>query len=238
MKNVIGKYVFEVVVIFIGITASFLFEEWRQSLEKEAKAIEIMQSMVIELERNHNYMLDIDTGYMELDSAIHSLLVSDSIQREEVAEITYYLMEEIPKYRLKSISSFIHGFSSADQLHILNRNKKIRQYLSYLEGLLEEHENYTNAISDYSSINLWPLMNEYGLANLFVAADSTEYEALENSSTGMAVKDFSEIKSDHKLITHLKWSQLKIRRLIEINQFIHKHIKNTIRELNITIKEA
>ncbi|WP_420581071.1 hypothetical protein [Reichenbachiella sp.] len=238
MKKVIGKYAFEVVVIFIGITTSFLFEEWRQSLEKEAKAIEIMQSLVIELERNHNYMLDIDTGYMELDSAIHSLLVSDSIQREEVAEITFFLMEEIPKFRLKSISSFIHGFSSTDQLHILNRNKKIRQYLSYLEGLLEEHESYTNAISEYSSTHLWPIANKYGVANFLIAEDKEEYEILENSWSGRANKNIQQIKSNQDFITHLKWSRLKIRRLIEINQFIHKHIKNTIRELNIAIEEA
>lgn len=238
MKEVIGKYAFEVIVIFIGITASFLFEEWRQNLEKEAKAIEIMQSMVIELERNHNYIMEIDSNYMETDSVIQEFMLGDSIQKMEIVKIAYDLMEEIPKYRLINISSFIHGFSSADQLHLINSNKKIITYLSYLESLLTEHENYTNDISAYASLNLWPVIYDYGLANYLVCESESEFIDYQRSASNSVTKDIKELKADHELIKHLKWSQLKLRRLIEINLFINKHINNTIKELNKAIEEV
>ncbi|WP_422359079.1 hypothetical protein [Reichenbachiella sp.] len=244
MKNVIGKYAFEVVVIFIGITASFLFEEWRQNQEKEEKAIEIMESMVIELERNDNYARYADTIYFELDSAIQLIIQgnngneTDGAEEMLLADVTFGLMEEITKNRLINISSFIRGFSSSDQLHLINSNKEIITYLSYLETVLVEHENYTNDIRAYASLNLWPAIYDYGLANYLVCKSESEFNNYQQSASNLIAKDIKELKSDHGLIKHLKWSQLKLRRLIEINQFIHKHIKNTIRELNKAIEEA
>lgn len=241
MKNIIGKYAFEVVVIFIGITASFLFEEWRQNQEKEAKAIEIMKSMVIELERNDKFMQDIDTSYLQLDSAIQLIILSDKSDEADstlemlFTEVTFGLMEEIPKYRLINISSFIRGFSSSDQLHLINSNKEIITHLSYLESLLTEHENYTNEISTYASLNLWPEIYDYGLANYLVCESESELNDYQQSASNSVTKDIKELQADRELIKYLKWSQLKLRRLIEINQFIHKHIQNSIEELNKAI---
>ncbi|SMD38597.1 hypothetical protein SAMN04488029_3824 [Reichenbachiella faecimaris] len=235
MKDIMSKYAFEVIVIFIGITSSFLFEEWRQNQEKDDKTIEIMQSMVIELERNHEFILEVDISYLEIDSAIQKFLYSGEIQREEVIDLSYDLMENISNYRLKSISSFIHGFSSADHLLILNRNKKILQYLSYMESLLAEHEIYTNDIGEYSTSNLWPIMCNYGLVDELIY----DYEELEKLNYApLVAKKFDDITSDQKLINHLKWSQLKTRRLMEINQAIHRQIKYTIRELNKAIEKG
>ncbi|WP_456462380.1 hypothetical protein [Reichenbachiella sp.] len=244
MKEVIGKYAFEVIVIFIGITASFLFEEWRQNQEKEAKAIEIMKSMVIELERNDKFMQDIDTSYLQLDSAIQLIILSDKSDEADstlemlFTEVTFGLMEEIPKYRLINISSFIRGFSSSDQLHLINSNKEIITHLSYLESLLTEHENYTNEISTYASLNLWPVIYDYGLANYLVCESESELNDYQQSASNSVTKYIKELQADRELIKHLKWSQLKLRRLIEINQFIHKHIQNSIEEINKAVEAA
>ncbi|MEP2024761.1 MAG: hypothetical protein ABJH98_06710 [Reichenbachiella sp.] len=235
MKEVIGKYAFEVIVIFIGITASFLFEEWRQNQEEDEKAIEIMKSMVIELERNNQFIMDADTFYHELGTNIQKFLYGDKISRDETIEISYSLMENVSNYRLKSISSFIHGFSSTDHLNILNRNKKILQYLSYMESLLTEHEIYTNDIGEYSTLNLWPLICDYGLADeLVYDAEGLEKLGYKNTPT----INFNDITSDPELIDHLKWCQIKTIRLIEITEAIHLQIKHITRELNKAIEAA
>ncbi len=234
MKKALGKYLFEFVVIFIGITASFLFEEWREHREKNEKAIEIMESLIVELERNDLFIHSIDTSYLEVDSAIQRMLDGDPTDRAEVAEVMYMLMEGTSQFRLKDISSFIHGFSSIDQLNILNRNEHIQRYLTYMESLISEHEGITNSINNYSTRNLWPLLNRYGLTDDILA---NQKDLMDRDSILLAELriPLSELFSDSDAVLHLKWSQLKILRLIQINEAIHRQIQNIIHELRKAI---
>lgn len=233
MKEVIGKYAFEVAVIFIGITASFLFEEWRQAQQKDKKTIEIMEAMVVELERNNQFIFQADTFYSDLTNSLEEFLESDKAGRLNTSEMMYELMEGTSVYRLKDISSFLLGFSSSDQLHILTKNKKILAQASYMESLLSEHENYTKAIGDYSSANLWPLICEYGLSEI-IFYDDAQIAKLEKGEFQKSRKDFNNITSDPIFVSHLQWSLLKIYRLMEINDAID----DLSNELNKTIEES
>lgn len=234
MKETIGKYLFEIVVIFLGITSSFLFEEWRQNREKDEKAIDIVKSLLVELERNANYIRHADTLYMETNSFIQKLLKKEDVTKDETVDISYVLLEETSKFRLKEISSFIHGFSSNDQIDIINRNKEVLRYLTYMESLLAEHELITNSISEFSSSKLWPLLNKYQLTDDILNLQKEQLE-FDDLFLEEVEEDLLNFFVDEEVRQNLKWSQLKILRLIQVNDAIHTQIENIVRELNRTI---
>ncbi len=236
MKKVIGKYLFEVVVIFIGITASFLFEEWRQGREKDEKAIAIMKSLVVELERNDSFIMAIDTSYIDLNASIEKMLRREEILAEELSEVTYMLLEGITQIRLKDISSFIHGFSSADQLNILNRNKEIFRYLTYMESLLNEHELISNDIGEYASEKIWPLLHSYGKTDNIINYQK-DFLDLEIANSSIRNEN-SELMLNEEFVQYLKWSQFKILRLMQINGAIHRQVDNIVQELNKVIEQS
>lgn len=237
MKKVIGKYLFEIAVIFIGITASFLFEEWRQHREEDQRSLDIMKTMLIELERNDVFIADGDTTYFELNNAIQILIDSGKVEESDAVEIAYMLLEGIGNYRWKDVSSYILGLSTNDQLSLLNRNNEIQKYLSYLQSLLSEHELVTKSITDYSSNNLWPILTKAGLEDQIIAfqkdlvfnSDSLEQESLDKPNYITFDKEFRE---------HIRWNQLKILRLIHIDQAIHRQIGNIKRELKNAIEAS
>lgn len=235
MKSIVGKYLFEVVVIFIGITASFIFDEWRQNREKDAKANEMMKSLLIELERNDSYISYIDSNYYEIDSSIQQFLGKEFVSQDEVIHLSYMLLEQTSMSRLNGISSFILGFTSQDQLNIINKNPKVLSYLSYLENLLTEHAFITNELTKGAASQLWPLFNKYGLTNDIVNTlkEEADFETTPADQNG---EEILTIRSDPKVKEQLKLYQLKILRLIQINEAIHFHIGNIKYELNRTIK--
>jgi hypothetical protein len=49
MKKPIKRYIFEVIVIFIGITMSFIFEEWRNSRQDDAKEQEYYELLLADI---------------------------------------------------------------------------------------------------------------------------------------------------------------------------------------------
>jgi hypothetical protein len=69
----IGKYVFEVSVIFIGITLSFLFEEWRTNREKAQRA----KAHLIEIKEEALFIRKIASIY---DSTVKAeIIIMDSL---------------------------------------------------------------------------------------------------------------------------------------------------------------
>ena len=231
MKNAIGKYLFEVIVIFIGITSSFLFEEWRQNREKDQKTSEIVQALLVELERNDSFIKDIDTTYTDVNTSIQNILNDENITRLEVMNVAYTLLEGISQIRLKEISSFIHGFSSNDHINIISTNKEVLRYLTYLESLLAEHEFTTITLTESNSSKLWPLLNRYQLVD-DILNEQRELVNLDEITSDRPKRDISEFLSNTEFREQLKWSQLKVLRLIQINQAIHMQIRNISQELN------
>ena len=237
MKKTVGKYLFEVIVIFIGITSSFLFEEWRQNREKDQRGSEIMQALLVELERNDSFIREIDTTYLEVSTSIQKILDNESITQPEVVGAAYELLEGLSYIRLKEISSFIHGFSSNDHINIISMNSEVLRYLTYLESLLTEHELTTNTLTESTASELWPLLYRYQLVD-DILNQQREFVDLDEKTTDTPKRDISEFLSNAEVRQQLKWSQLKVLRLIQINQAIHKQIQNMKRELNRTIEGA
>ncbi len=237
MKKTIGKYLFEIIVIFIGITSSFLFEEWRQDREKDKRASEIMKALLVELERNDSFIREIDTVYMDATISIQNLLDNEEVTQPEVTETSYMLLEGISQVRLKEIASFIHGFSSNDHIDIISMNKDVLRYLTYMESLLTEHELTTNTLTNSNYLVLWPLLNKYGLTNEII---NQQKELIDLDQVDPATPNINITKylTDLEVRKQLKFSQLKLLRLIQINQAIHSQIENITNELNQAIKKA
>jgi hypothetical protein len=79
-KSKLGKYLFEISVIFIGITLSFLFEEWRTNREK----VQIAQAHLVEIKEESVFINKIVSIY---DSMVRAEMVTmDSLL--ELKELT------------------------------------------------------------------------------------------------------------------------------------------------------
>ena len=108
--------------------------------------------------------------------------------------------------------------------------------MSYVESLLEENDLITNSIVENSSRNLWPVLSKYGIADLIL---NNQKDMLD-----MPVRELDRnlslesLLSNTILIQQLKWAQLKVLRLIQINQLIHYHIERITGELNKAIQDS
>ena len=235
IKKVIGNYLFEVIVIFIGITCSFLFEEWRQSREKEELSNAIMKSLIIELERSNEYISDIDSTYLDTYQNLQLLMDAKIVEKKDLGFMIHSIMEDIAKIRLTELTSYIHGLSSGDQLNIINKNKETVRYKSYLESLLKEHEVITNSVYEYGYTQLWQTDQSKNVIDYIV------YEQLDVMDLNNWQPEFDSLASDpitidNELTNHFKWVQLKMLRLYHIDQAIHRQIEYLIKELDQSIK--
>jgi len=70
MKEKLKSYVFEIIVIFLGITISFLFDGWRK--EKDDNLIVRKQLMLLknDLNRTSSWINQIDSQHIEQISNI------------------------------------------------------------------------------------------------------------------------------------------------------------------------
>lgn len=87
LKNRLGKYVFEISVIFLGITLSFLFEEWRTKREKG----DITKNHLIEIKEEAlsiKHIISIYDSLVKAETAImDSLLFKKELSNEEAFEL-------------------------------------------------------------------------------------------------------------------------------------------------------
>ncbi|WP_421870418.1 hypothetical protein [Marinoscillum sp.] len=233
LNKAFGNYLFEIVVIFIGITASFIFDEVRQNWEKNNQAIEMMESLVVELERSDEYLLYIDTTYWQTEALLQKYLQEDDMSLEEFNDLIYNLTEEVSKARLSSISSFIYSFSSTDEINILSKNKEVLRYLSFLESLLEEHADLIMEVNDHSKL-FWPYLEETGWTNVLV---NNEIYSLQDTTTMfLPMHEDLEIANHEELKSLMKWSYLKLLRLQQVNNALHYQTENLIAELEKVIQ--
>tara|TARA_Y100001949_G_scaffold170108_1_gene170866 strand:- start:630 stop:1334 length:705 start_codon:yes stop_codon:yes gene_type:complete len=234
MKNIIKQYLTEVIVIFIGITLSFIVEEFRENREKHNQAIEMMESLVIELERSDEFLQSFDSTYWETEMLLQTYLRGDSMGYEEFNEMVYNLTEAISMARLSNISSFIYGFSSKDEVNILNKNKEVLRYMSYIESLLEEHKDLTQQVTNHSK-EFWPYLEASGWTNVLI--NSEIYSLRDTTDMFLDMNPDLTIVQNEDLQSLMKWSYLKILRLQQVNEALHRQTEYLINELEKVITE-
>lgn len=81
--KVLSKYIFEVIVIFIGITMSFIFEEWRVSRSDNQKEKEYYSLLLSDLESDSIDLEDIFDGIKFEQPRLDSILKKSKYDNHE-----------------------------------------------------------------------------------------------------------------------------------------------------------
>lgn len=236
MKTTFLKYLPEVVVIVIGNTLSFIVDEIRQSRVKRNETITIRKSLLQELERNEEYLLFTDTTYLETEMLIKKYLENSEMTSEEYTTLFYELTEGLSTVRLAAISSFIHGFSSNDQLTIITKNKEVLTYITYLESLLGEHAQVTEELTNTAK-GYWDALDQSGLTNLIINHQLEWTKDSDSSNFLHSKPNLDYLKSSRGIQVKMKWSYLKILSLHHINFWTHTHMMKLKGELNEMIQD-
>jgi hypothetical protein len=122
-KRWLLRYTVELVVIFTGITASFVFDEWRKAHEERALEIKILRSLDRDLTAKANELSGDAMGLREeakiADSLLNNLnVVSGEFLREFVfgqASITWFFDNQTPTYST-AISNNLFSLVQSDTL--------------------------------------------------------------------------------------------------------------------------
>lgn len=98
LGRIIGRYLTEVIVIFIGITISFLFEQWREAKNNRDKEREFVESLITDLRAKKNELTT------DLKGLKRNIQIADSCFKFT------YGGKELPNSVLKSLHGIQYSF--------------------------------------------------------------------------------------------------------------------------------
>jgi hypothetical protein len=130
LRDILKKYVLEVVIIFIGISMSFLFDEWRENRKDEETAIKNL----IFLKSNLVQDTMVLTGMMEIGKAsVHS--INKLIYFKQDSEISDSLNTHIDKAAsyldFKSNQMAYEEIKQTGHTSLIKNDTLKRAFLSY-----------------------------------------------------------------------------------------------------------
>lgn len=217
-KTDFKKYLFETIVIFIGITISFMANEWKVNAEKRAYEKDLMESIVHEIKRSDEFLRTFDTTYLDITNQISRFVEGDTIADDQILQMLYTISEYTHQGGMTDITAYLLGFSSNQQLDLIRKDKDILKYISYIKSLIVENESLNQDIYENCQQNIWPL-----LANPKITTDLIDAQRflMNEIDTIQFVGDYEIIRKDKQLSYQLNWTRMKILRLIDVNKAIH-----------------
>jgi len=151
----IGRYLFEVIVIFLGITLSFLFDEWRESKRELKKEKEYYEVLLRDIEIDSIHLTELQKwanfGNERIDSILQKATSRyDNLDKFSMDVCVFYSFKE-EQVLLQSFESIKYngdlGLIRADS--VLDKCYKI----------LSDQRNLNEAIN--KELDSWGSLNEY-----------------------------------------------------------------------------
>jgi hypothetical protein len=92
-KNVYQQiivYIVEIIIIFIGITISFLFEQWREENRQRQELIELAESLIRDAEIGKNHLQSDLKGTNKWLQNLDSLRIQRDLKKLDESELTWF----------------------------------------------------------------------------------------------------------------------------------------------------
>lgn len=147
------RYVAEIVIIFLGITFSFLFDQWREETKKKKELIELSKSLLTDIEALKVKLKADLAGSSDWISQLDSLRIQRSLNKFSERQLTWlYKMATgqvfflFDPYSPTYMSALGSGAINELPEHIRNQLYKLyRVQLPFFQLLYEQQqENITN----------------------------------------------------------------------------------------------
>lgn len=221
----IGKYIVELIVIVVGITLSFLVEEWREENEREHSTELVLKGIKKEMISNNEQLENVIKWGRKGRRASLKLMELFAQQHVQVNEDTLhlYLRDLEMNYTFNPQLGILESAIASGQINYLH-DEELKGMLSGFKDLVMDVNESTDEFKSIRNDQYYPLIDEY----LSVRKTwSTYYSELEGSKFKTDVAGLFGDQELETVLTHL--TILKRQGIEEQSDLLQKI--NTIIEL-------
>jgi hypothetical protein len=230
MKNDLKKYVFEIAVIFIGITTSFLFDGWRKDREEIREVKSQLIALKNDLGRTKKYIEVIDSGYMETIYTISNFRNSEDIDEEDFVWLIWQISETTSDGPLRGLTPYLNQISGTNSHSIFQESDRINTLIANIQALIQQENELSKVVSDYTAQKIWPKLNKGDLLNTIIKGDPGgrwgSDTTLVYSEKKYSIEMFANLKADLALV------ELKLMRIVQAHEALKRQIGRLKEELD------
>lgn len=219
-KKAFRKYIFEIIIIFVGITLGFLFDEWRDNRAEEKERSELKQSMRAELIR-------IKLFFLSEDSSIHDQLtnVKTYLAYKRNDTSTFNLVLNLTREVSYLEGTFSHVNALArDNANRVTSNLVIAQNLSFLGNMENDLSRMKDDTRQIILKSLWSTVSKYKIDQDIYSLDVNDKFILNGN--------YKSLILDHAIESDLRLLAIKFKSLSGLNVAIINRIDDIVGELD------
>lgn len=220
MKKGVKKYLFEIVVIFIGITISFLFESWRNNRAEQVETKKQLTVLRNDLSRTTDWIEQIDSSYSKTIFYISKLKNGEELEEEDFSVLMFNIFDNPVDFPLRDLSPYLNQVSRLSETSNISESDKIITGVAHIQTLVREDYELSKSISDYSDSRIWQNINHNNFLSKVLDAqkswnDTTIVWTEKKYSLGM----FPDLGTD------LSFVELKIRKILIVHEALKRKIE-------------
>ncbi len=231
MKIEWRKYLFEIIVIFIGITISFIFESWRQKQEEISRQLSLLVVIQNDLNRSYSWIEEIDSNYIETIQMIADFRKDKAFKEADFVNLIWRISEDPIDFPLRELSPFIKSVSNTQDYNVLHKTNKIVTLVSYIQNLTASDLYLSASITECVTEKVWPKLNTDSLFDKIIKGDPNERWGSDTtivwSDRTYTIDTFEGLNKDMAFI------ELKMIRLVQVHAALKMQIGNLQEELTL-----
>lgn len=226
MKEKLKIYVFEIIVIFLGITISFLFDGWRK--ERDDNRIVRKQLILLknDLNRTSKWINQIDSQYMEQISNISKFKSGSEINEDVLAHMFWALDFEPINFPVRELSPYLNQISELSGTNKISNSEEIITWSTYIKTLSRVDYEENQMITNYVSDKIWSKLDTNNFLDKVLDCEKEWIDTTIIFSPKLYTIDMFP-----KLETDLTYIELKLRRILNVHSALKTNIDYLTKEL-------
>lgn len=228
LKDKLKRYVFEIIVIFISITISFLFDGWRKGRENHQVVKKQLTLLKNDLERTSNWIDEIDEAHRENILIISDFRAGVEVNEEDLADLFWELDFNPTNFPVRELSPYLNELSSLSGTNKISNSEQIISLSSFIKTLSRVDYEENQLIVNHVNEHIWPKLsaNQFSekIVNLEKAfSDSTV--TIIWSQEKYSIDMFPELETD------LTYIEFRLRRILNVHDALKNNIDALTEEL-------
>jgi hypothetical protein len=220
MRQQFGKYLFEVVVIFIGITLGFIFDEWRENRNKNSQQRILFESIKTDVLQTKVLLQNTDTTNTELITNMEQILKGEKFEPEEVLDGLELLTTDFYVNLIGTLNT-LQSLTEQNSTSFYH-NAIITQNISNINSIAVDHSQLVLELKTISTEKIYPFLSQYSLLDdlLFYTTDSV-----------LVTGNYSGLLQDKNFNNQLKVVCIKLASLSTIYSTLIRDLDRILTEI-------
>lgn len=226
MKEKLKIYLLEIIVIFIGITFSFLFDGWKQRRDENRIVREQLFLLKNDLKRTSDWISEIDSQYTEQVSIISMFKSGLEISEEDLASMFWSLDFDPINFPVRELSPYLHQISKLSETNDITNSEEIITLSAHIKTLSRVDFEESQLITNYFSDKLWSKLDTDNFLDKVL-----DCEKEWSDSTIVWSPKLYTIDMFPRIETDLTYIELKLRRILSVHVALKYKIEGLSEEL-------